>query len=88
LGQACQTGLEQVVADGRVASWLAAIRGDEGLAVGMNFSRAQGGRRVEEWDPWESIRRNAMPALGREGSVGRAPRRFVHRRHDGNGLGR
>ena len=46
---------EQVAAGDRVATRLSAVRGDEELAVGMNFSRWQGGRLAEEWALWERI---------------------------------
>ena len=46
---------EQVGDGDRVATRLSALRGDEELAVGMNFSRWQDGRLVEEWALWEPI---------------------------------
>ncbi len=49
------TATEQVVAGDRVATRLSAARGDEELAVGMNFSRWQDGRLAEEWALWEPI---------------------------------
>ncbi len=49
------TVTEQIAAGDRVATRLSAVRGDEELAVGMNFSRWQDGRLAEEWALWERI---------------------------------
>lgn len=49
------TVTEQIAARDRVATRLSAVRGHEELAVGMNFSRWQGGRLAEEWALWEPI---------------------------------
>ena len=49
------TVTEQIAAGDRVATRLSAVRGHEELAVGMNFSRWQGGRLAEEWALWERI---------------------------------
>ena len=49
------TVTEQIAAGDRVATRLSAVRADEELAVGMNFSRWQDGRLAEEWALWEPI---------------------------------
>jgi hypothetical protein len=49
------TVTEQIAVGDRVATRLSAVRGDEELAVGMNFSRWQDGRLAEEWALWERI---------------------------------
>ncbi len=46
---------EQIVSRDRVATRLSAVRDDEELATGMNFSRWEDGRLAEEWALWEPI---------------------------------